>query len=241
MGRSFTNKYGETCWVEEVVSAKEVKVRFDNGYISSYQKNSLEIGVFKTPYSKSVANVGYIGEGKYAHSRMTLDDNYLLWHNMLCRCYCDSRLKSAPHYNNTVVCEEWYNFQEFSKWFFSVDERLNFDEKGRKFVLDKDLLGDKTYSPETCCFVPAEINSFLTGRKSCRGNLMKGVSMQSGRYKSMCQGVGFLGYFDTELEAFNAYKEAKENRAKELAEKWRGQIITRAYKALMKYKVEVTD
>ena len=241
MGKSFTNKYGDVCVVKEIVSAKEVRVVFDNGYFGTYQKNALEIGVFKSPYSRSVANTGYIGEGEYSHKFMKFDDNYLLWHNMLCRCYNQNRLKVAPHYSGIKVCEKWHNFQEFSKWFFSISERLNFDDKGKKFVLDKDLLGCREYSPENCCFIPAEINSFLTGREACRGKLMKGVSLQSGRYKSMCQGVGFLGYFDTEMEAFLAYKKAKENRAKDLAEKWKDKITTRAYYALMNYQVKTTD
>ena len=50
-----------------------------------------------------------------------------------------------------------------------------------------------------------------------------------------------MKYFNTELEAFNAYKEAKESFVKEQAEKWKGKIDNRAYDALMSYKVEITD
>ena len=46
-----------------------------------------------------------------------------------------------------------------------------------------------------------------------------------------------LGLFNTELEAFNAYKEAKESFIKEQAEKWKGKIDPRAYEALMNYTV----
>ena len=51
----------------------------------------------------------------------------------------------------------------------------------------------------------------------------------------------YLGYFNTELEAFNAYKTAKEIYIKELANKWEGKIDDRAYEALMNYTVEITD
>ena len=51
----------------------------------------------------------------------------------------------------------------------------------------------------------------------------------------------YLGYFNTEIEAFNAYKQAKENYIKELANKWKDQIDPRAYEALMNYTVEITD
>ena len=50
-----------------------------------------------------------------------------------------------------------------------------------------------------------------------------------------------MKYFNTELEAFNAYKEAKENHLRELANKWNGKIDERAYQALINYTVEITD
>ena len=50
-----------------------------------------------------------------------------------------------------------------------------------------------------------------------------------------------LGSFNTEIEAFKAYKTAKESFVKEQAEKWKGEIDGRAYEALMSYQVEITD
>ena len=50
-----------------------------------------------------------------------------------------------------------------------------------------------------------------------------------------------LGYFKTEVEAFNAYKVAKESFIKEQANNWKDQIDERAYEALMNYAVEITD
>ena len=51
----------------------------------------------------------------------------------------------------------------------------------------------------------------------------------------------YLGYFNTELEAFNAYKQAKESFIKEQANKWKSQIDGRAYEALMNYEVGIDD
>ena len=50
-----------------------------------------------------------------------------------------------------------------------------------------------------------------------------------------------LGYFNTEVEAFNAYKAAKEAFIKEQANKWKGEIDGRAYEALMSYTVDIDD
>ena len=50
-----------------------------------------------------------------------------------------------------------------------------------------------------------------------------------------------MGYLNNEIEAFNAYKTAKESFVKEQAEKWKGQIDERAYEALMNYEVSIDD
>ena len=50
-----------------------------------------------------------------------------------------------------------------------------------------------------------------------------------------------LGYYNTELEAYKAYKIAKESFIKEQANKWKDKIDVRAYQALMNYTVEITD
>ena len=59
--------------------------------------------------------------------------------------------------------------------------------------------------------------------------------------KSRCGENFYLGVFETEMEAFYAYKEAKEAYIKELANKWKDQIDPRAYDALMDYQIEITD
>ena len=51
----------------------------------------------------------------------------------------------------------------------------------------------------------------------------------------------YLGIYNTETEAFKAYKQTKENYLKELAEKWKDKIDPRAYHALINYTVEITD
>ena len=77
-----------------------------------------------------------------------------------------------------------------------------------------------------------------------RGVCLLGVRKTKTGYQARCSIHGknySLGTFGTEIEAFNTYKEAKENYLKELANKWKDKIDTRAYNALMKYQVEITD
>ena len=116
----------------------------------------------------------------------------------------------------------------------------------KEFALDKDILlkGNKIYSPETCCFVPQEINNLFIKRLRGRGKYPIGVSLNKGKYFSeiSCGNTRIsLGYFDTPQEAFQAYKTAKEAYIKEVADKWRGQITEQVYEAMYNYKVEIDD
>ena len=51
--------------------------------------------------------------------------------------------------------------------------------------LDKDILikGNKIYSPQTCCFVPENLNSLITKNDSIRNNLPIGVSWDKKKNK----------------------------------------------------------
>lgn len=123
------------------------------------------------------------------------------------------------------------------------------DGNGNSFQLDKDLLvkGNKVYSETICVFLPNEINSLLTKRTASRGEYLIGVSWSEtnkafiARVNKNTGKSKHLGYFKTELEAYNAYKVAKESFVKEQANEWKDQIDPRAYNALMKYTVEITD
>ena len=50
-----------------------------------------------------------------------------------------------------------------------------------------------------------------------------------------------LGLFKNKQDAFVAYKTAKEEYLKELANEWQGKIDERAYYALINYQVDITD
>ena len=96
-------------------------------------------------------------------------------------------------------------------------------------------------------FIPSEINSLLVKREALRGEHLIGVSWRNTKKAFVAmvrKNKGkqeFLGYFNTELEAFNAYKQAKESFVKEQANKWKGKIDPRTYNALMNYTVDITD
>jgi hypothetical protein len=123
---------------------------------------------------------------------------------------------------------------------------VGFGEEG--FCLDKDILskGVKEYSEQNCVFVPQEINKLLNKHKIHRGEYPIGVSKyKDKRFMAGFSGNGIrnncLGYFDTPEEAFAAYKTAKEQYVKTVAEKWKHKIDPRVYQAMLNYQVNVTD
>ena len=146
-----------------------------------------------------------------------------------------------------LYCEASENFKDYSYFFDWCKTQKGFLQNG--FELDKDLLikGNKVYNENVCVFLPQEINSLLVKSTASRGEYLIGVCWHK-RDKVFMATVSknkgkqeYLGYFKTELEAFNAYKTAKESFVKEQANKWKGKIDDRAYEALMSYTVEITD
>lgn len=166
---------------------------------------------------------------------------YKHWVGVLQRCYSDIWHSKYPTYKDCTICDEWKFLSNFKKWF---DE--NYKEG---YHLDKDILvkGNKVYSPSTCAFIPPRINLLHGRSQASRGEFPVGVHKRGNRYvASVTLGdshIKSLGYFITPIDAFRAYKEAKQKIIKEVAQEYydRGEIIKRVYDALMRYEVEITD
>ena len=82
---------------------------------------------------------------------------YNLWYSMLRRCYdVDQQQRSrGKSYAECNVCERWKRLSHFVYDIQQLDGYENWRDK-HGYCLDKDTLipGNKTYSRETCCFIP---------------------------------------------------------------------------------------
>ena len=222
-----------------------VEIQFLNtGFETVARLNHIRNGKVKDPYAPSVCGVGVLGT-RYPSSEYGVHTKeYKLWCNMLRRCYSDDFKKKRPTYEGCEVSENFKSYEYFYEW---CNKQVGFNNKD--WQMDKDLLvkGNKVYSESTCVFIPQEINSLLINCTASRGKHLIGVywSKTANAFVSRVSrnkgGSEHLGLFNTELEAFNAYKTAKENHIKELANKWKSQIDPRAYDALMNYQVEIDD
>ena len=171
----------------------------------------------------------------------TSDPCYVVWNNILQRTVSENFKSKHKTYEDCTICEEWIRLSNFKKWF---DQHYV-----EGYHVDKDILsgrGKKIYSPETCSFVPREINNLLIKSGAIRGKHPIGVFFQRGKFVARLSTPKYiikLGRFKTPEEAFLAYKEAKEAYIKRIAKEYydAGKIEKRVYDALMKYEVEITD
>ncbi len=224
---------------------KNVVIRFlKTGYERVARLHNIRNGEVKDPHLSSVYGVGVLGTKYPSRVNGVLTKEYILWCNMLERCYNDTFKKKNPTYQYCQVSDNFKYHEYFYEW---CHNQIGFGNEG--WHLDKDLLikGNKVYSESTCVFLPSEINSLLVKSDKIRGEHLIGVHWHKRDKAFIAQvrnnkgGSEHLGYFTTELEAFNAYKVAKESFVKEQAEKWKGKIDDRAYEALMNYTVEIDD
>ena len=214
------------------------------GFETSVRLGDIKSGKVKDPHSPSVFGVGVLGTKYPTRVNGVQTKEYELWYSMLRRCYSDRFKKKQPTYEGCEVSDNFKCYEYFYEW---CNKQIGFNNKD--WHLDKDLLvkGNKVYSENTCVFIPREINSLLVKSTASRGEHLIGVYWDKTKkvfIAMVSKNKGkqeYLGFFNTEIEAFNAYKTAKESFVKEQANKWKDQIDERAYNALMNYTVEITD
>lgn len=137
---------------------------------------------------------------------------------MLDRCYSKKYQERWPTYIGCSVTDEWLTFSNFKNWMMTQDWQNN--------QLDKDLLfeGNKVYSPETCVFVSGMVNTFTIDSGASRGEWLIGVywHKRDGKFISRCRNpftkkLDYLGLFNCEQEAHNAWSTRKLELAYELS------------------------
>lgn len=249
IGEVSYTKYGTKAIIKDYINCKKVLIEFQdkNRYQYYVEYKQFKLNQIENPYDKTIFGVGYVGNGRYKPTtKGKITQQYSTWWNMLSRCYDNKRHIEIPTYTNCCVCEEWHNFQIFAKWY---DENIYLCGN-EKMHLDKDILvkGNTIYSPKYCIFVPQCINGLFTKTNKLRGKYPIGVSQsnESNSYVVYCCGnaIGkrkYLGSYNTKLEAFNVYKNYKENLIKQVANYYKDKIPQNLYDALYQYEVEITD
>ena len=249
LGETLNNNFGSEMIIVEYRKAKDIDVYFpEYDYTAEHVRyGDFEKGKIKCPFEPRVFGIGYLGVGEYKAWENGKDTKvYKAWKNMLQRCY-DSKLHMKhPTYFNCTVCDEWLNFQNFAAWY----EENYYEIEDKVMCLDKDILvkGNKIYGPDTCVFVPQEINLLFTKRDAARGESPIGVSIRTDRRRNMFQAycrvngkLKHIGYYSSPEEASAAYKEFKEELIKSIADEYKEYIPDKLYDAMYNYEVSLFD
>ena len=259
-----TNVSNEGCVMKivEYNNCNDIIIQFEDEhkYRVHTQYKHFKNGKCKNPFCPSVYGYGYLGvdkNGNVPKARVLKDGKWCStwernkWSRMLQRCF-DNKLKEKyPTYKDVTCCERWLCFANFLEDFAILKNEYNWNE-GEKLNLDKDILNknNKIYSLENCILVPDWVNSLFIKRDARRGDCPIGVSYnkQAKKYQAQCNINGKntgIGYYSTPEQAFNAYKTAKEQEIKRIANDCvsKGYIAqgSRLYNAMISYQVKITD
>ena len=245
VGDTFETKNNGGCTI--VCNLNLIIVTFnETGYTTKTSYSHLVNGLVKDKLKPTIAGIGYLGCGSHSSSEERSSDvtkMYSTWSGMLKRCY-DDKSKYYSNYGGrgVTVCKFWHNYQNFGDWY------INNYKDG--YVLDKDLtiIGSIVYSPKSCCFIPHKINTLILTCKKSRGESVIGVCYRkdTGKFLANCKINATsvtLGSFDTEYEAFLAYKTFKEYHVKSVAKESydKGEITHQIYNNLLMFTVNIDE
>ena len=262
LGETSLSNEGCVMKIVEYNNCDDIIIQFEDKYKyrvhTSYQ--AFKKGNCKNPFFASVYGHGYLGIDKNGNVPKTkeLKDGkwcviweYNKWQNMLKRCFDNKYKEKEPTYKNVTCCDRWLCFANFLEDFEILKNEYNWSED-ETLNLDKDILhkNNKIYSLENCVLVPDWINLLFIKKDANRGSYPIGVTYHkiAKKYQAHCNVNGKrirLGLYNTAEQAFNAYKMAKENEIKRVADECvsKGYIVkdSRLYNAMMGYQIKIDD
>ena len=160
------------------------------------------------------------------------------WHSIKGRISRSYR-KRNESYLECKLSSEWEDFENFLKWYSK-----NYVQG---WQIDKDLFGwdTKMYSSQTCCFIPARLNSFLVNLRAIFEGEMHGWYYRDkyGVFVASVSDTGrkkiHLGHFKSEYGAKIAYISGKFKILDSIVNDYKNQLpnATLEQLNLLKYKI----
>jgi thymidylate synthase len=159
IGYKGINKHGVKFCVIDYVGNSDYLIQFESNNFTTKSKSvNFTKGIVKNPYGLNVLGVGCHGLPKqYSYKKRA----YQIWSHMMNRCYN----KKRRHYKwygakGVVVHPRWKCFEYFLDDLKTID---GFSEwlAGNNLHLDKDYKKANYYGPDSCVFLPQDINVAL--------------------------------------------------------------------------------
>lgn len=111
-------------------------------------------------YAPTFMDFGILGE---SYGKAKQSPVFSTWQHMIDRCF-NTRNKRHEGYTPDMICDEWANFTTFEEEVKEIpfyEQRIK--EGGNKWNLDKDILGQRRYSKNTCLWIPQAMNVHIAG------------------------------------------------------------------------------
>ena len=245
LGESKLMNCGEIACIVKYNNCNDILVKFNNyDELIRARYDNFKKGFIKNRFSPTIYGFGIIGSEEMMNDGKKLK-SYNHWSYMIRRCYSDEFNSKHVSYKGCTVCKEWQYYSNFKQWFNKNYYEINEE----KMCIDKDILikRNKIYSPETCIFVPNNINVLFVKRILLRGDYPIGVHYDNERnkYQAQCNNgngeIQNLGRFESSIIAFESYKKYKEALIKKIANDYIDKIPNILYEAMVKYRVEIND
>lgn len=233
IGKIFSNSLGLEFEVIDLENYYNVTVRFkESGFVTNARLDHVKRGAIRDRFHRENFGVGYLGsmEGVVDCKRLRSK-----WGGMLNRCYNPKYHERKPTYRDCKASESFQNFTNFYHW---AKGQVGFNIPN--WELDKDILvrGNKTYSEETCVFVPREINTVIFNSDGKFSGVRYDKNSKKWQVRVNKLGVCLsFGYYADKDVAMGLYSSEKKKVILEVAEKWKGLIDDRAYNSLINLKI----
>lgn len=224
-GMIFTNKKGFKWRVVDCQRLKKILVESCewHQYTTVVTKESIKRGAIFYPYGK-MSDGCYAGKGAWISS--SKNPHFHTWASLRTRTLDTNFKQRHKSYIDCSLCEEWMCMQNFCDWAESTKPK----DTSVKWELDKDLLieGNKLYSPETCCWLPKEINLFLSkmGEKAIYPKTLKDgsevyvVFVREGKEKQVEKGSHYIGTYYSYEMAVDKWRWVKKQRLNSLIKQY---------------------
>lgn len=163
---------------------------------------------------------------------------YNCWSNMTQRCLFGSEQQTKIK-SYTGCKHHFHDYQEFAEFCHDLPFFRTLDQFGNPYEIDKDVKGylltqPNTYSKDTICMLPKDINCFLTcvqihngaSERSTKGVIQKVCNRYQVRTQDVCgdRERKIMSIHDSYEEAYDALCNLKKEQAKFLANKFKDKV-----------------